>query len=29
MSEEFDEFYKFDSEIKMNIFTECRSILLS
>lgn len=28
MSEEFDEFYIFDSEIKMNNFIECRSILL-
>lgn len=29
MSEEFDEFFIFDSEIKMNNFTECRSTLLS
>lgn len=29
MSEEFDEFYIFDSEIKMSDFTECRSTLLS
>lgn len=29
MSEEFGEFYIFDSEIEMNNFTECRSTLLS
>lgn len=29
MSEEFGKFYIFDSEIKMNNFTECRSTLLS
>lgn len=29
MSEEFDEFYIFDIEIKMNNLTECRSTLLS
>lgn len=29
MSEEFGKFYIFDSEIKMNNLTECRSTLLS